>query len=77
MAQVGESMDELEHIRDYLESYSGDKVADINDLVTWYEDWVGERPRLTPRILIKRLVQLGGYKRRSNGRTIIDITGVR
>lgn len=69
-------MDELEHVKDYLEQYRGVLVADVRDLARDYELWASERPKLTARVLVKRLVAMGGYKRRSNGRTLIDITGL-
>jgi hypothetical protein len=72
----GGRMDELEHLRDFLADYHGEQVVDVRVLAARYHAWASERPKLTDRVLIKRLVALGGYKRRSNGRTVIDITGL-
>ena len=69
-------MNELEHVKDFLSDYTGPTVLEINRLFHLYEAWAAERPKLTQRMLVKRLVGLGAFKRRSGGSTIVDFTGL-
>jgi len=69
-------MDELEHIREFLGDYVGPTSVEVNHLFSSYEGWAEARPRLSKVVLVKRLVSLGAYKRRSNGKTVVDFTGV-
>jgi hypothetical protein len=69
-------MDELEHLKDFLESYSGPTVLEVNRLYHAYEGWAADRPKLTSVMLVKRLVGLGAFKRRTRGLTILDFTGL-
>lgn len=70
------SIGELGHVKDFLESYRGETILEINRLFVAYERWAEDKPKLTQRILVKRLVGLGAFKRRSGGQTIIDFTGL-
>ena len=69
-------MNETEHLTEFLRQHTGPTVLDVNRLFRVYEQWAAGRPKLTPVMLVKRLVGMGAFKRRYNGLTLVDFTGV-